>query len=125
MAAGQARKAASRRPSFRMHHTALEFLTGARYFPAAMLRQLLAFLALVTGFAALDAPAQAAVANAASVTLERVDASEHAARRDETVCARRQAKQRRSGEASAPCKGQRPITIYLPSVHLGPDRARE
>lgn len=45
-----------------------------------MLRQLLAFLALVTGFAALDAPAQAAVANAASVSVERSGDAEQTAR---------------------------------------------
>lgn len=90
-----------------------------------MLRQLLAFLALVTGFAALDAPAQAAVANAASVSVERSGDAEQTARPGEIACVPRQAKQRRAGEAVIPCRRQRPIVIYLPSVHLGPDRARE
>lgn len=90
-----------------------------------MVRQLLAFLALLTGFAALNAPVQAAVASAASVTVERADDTQQTARRDDTACAQRQAKQRRAGQTVTPCKGQTPVVIYLPSVHLGPDRARE
>ena len=90
-----------------------------------MLRQLLTFLALLPGFAALDAPAQAAVASTASVTVQRSGESEQAPRAADATCAQRQAKQRRAGTAVLPCKGQRPIVIYLPSVHLGPDRARE
>ena len=89
-----------------------------------MLRQLLAFLALVTGFAALYAPAQAAVASSASVEVQQSAETVKAAKSAETACARRQKAQRMRGETVTPCASQS-IVVFLPTVHFGADRARE
>jgi len=89
-----------------------------------MLRQLFAFLALVTGFAALSAPAQAAVASSAGVEVQQAAETAKAAKSAETACARRQKAQRMRGETVTPCASQ-PIVVYLPTIHFGADRAHE
>ena len=89
-----------------------------------MLRQLLAIFAFLTGFAALCGPAQAAVASSADVAVQRSSESESGTKTADTICAKRQAAQRRRGEKVAPCPTG-PVVIFIPNVHLGPDRALE
>ncbi|MDG6079786.1 hypothetical protein E3U23_11355 [Erythrobacter litoralis] len=89
-----------------------------------MLRQLLAFLALITGFAALYAPAQAAVASSANVEVQRTAEAEPGTQTVDAACLRRQKAQRLRGETPSPC-ASKPVVVYLPTVQLGPDRARE
>ncbi len=104
-------------------YCALEFSDEPRYVNEPM-RQLLAFLALITGFAAFYAPAQAAVGNAANVEVQRPAEGEQPTKMSGTACARRQRAQRSGGQPVTPCASQ-PVVIYLPTVQFGPDRALE
>ena len=90
----------------------------------AMLRRLLACLALLTGLAAAGAPAQAAVAVSSASRME-ASAAEGAATRDQAAAApAKRAVPRKV--ASAPAAGPLLRTIFrVPTVQLGGDRARE
>ncbi|MXO46878.1 hypothetical protein GRI69_01205 [Erythrobacter vulgaris] len=91
-----------------------------------MLRQLLALIALLTGLAAIGAPVQAAVNSAVGVGVEQPSDSRETETRDaQNVCADKQRKQKLRGEKVTPCKKQEPVTVYIPSVMLGADRAFE
>lgn len=91
-----------------------------------MLRQLLALIALLTGLAAVGAPVQAAVNSAVGVGVEQPSDSRDAETRDaQNVCADKQRKQKLRGEKVTPCKKQEPVTVYIPSVMFGADRAFE
>ncbi|MBA4764358.1 hypothetical protein [Qipengyuania huizhouensis] len=91
-----------------------------------MLRQLLALLALLTGLAAIGAPVQAAVNSAVGVGVEQPSDSRDTETRDaQNVCADKQRKQKLRGEKVTPCKKQEPVTVYIPSVMFGVDRAYE
>ena len=92
--------------------------------PADMLRRLIACLALLTGIAATGAPAHAAFVGAVS---ERVASSDCSRAADEARC--RCIQQRRNqgdrDENPRECKPRRTITIVIPTVQYGPDRAHE
>lgn len=91
-----------------------------------MLRQLLALIALLTGLAAIGAPVQAAVNSAVGVGVEQPSDSRDTETRDaQNVCADKQRKQKLRGEKVTPCKKQEPVTVYIPSVMFGADRAYE
>ncbi len=91
-----------------------------------MLRQLLALIALLTGLAAMGAPVQAAVNSAVGVGVEQPsDARDTETRDAQNVCADKQRKQKLRGEKVTPCKKQEPVTVYIPSVMFGADRAYE
>lgn len=91
-----------------------------------MLRQLLALLALLTGLAAIGAPVQAAVNSAVGVGVEQPSDSRDTETRDaQNLCADKQRKQKLRGEKVTPCKKQEPVTVYIPSVMFGVDRAYE
>lgn len=105
-------------------YCALEISAEPRYVNDRMLRQLLAFLALITGFAAFYAPAHAAVGSSANVEVQRSAEPEQMTKAAGIACARRQRAQRLRGETVTPCALQ-PIVVYLPTVQFGPDRAHE
>lgn len=93
-----------------------------------MLRQLLALLALLTGLAAIGAPVQAAVNSAVGVGVgveQPSDSRDTETRDAQNVCADKQRKQKLRGEKVTPCKKQEPVTVYIPSVMFGADRAYE
>lgn len=90
-----------------------------------MLRRLLACLALITGLAAAGAPAHANVAGAVAAQLEMAERVEDSTRSEEQSCADRQRQQRQKGVKVTPCKPSEPVTIYIPTVQFGPDRAFE
>ncbi|MEW4448170.1 hypothetical protein [Qipengyuania sp. JC766] len=89
-----------------------------------MFRRLIACLVLLTGLAAVNAPAHAA---ALGSTAQAAAAQECTPGSEEQRCRCRSAKEagdRKPGERG-PCKVRKPIVIYLPTVQLGPDRALE
>lgn len=91
-----------------------------------MLRQLLALIALLTGLAAIGAPVHAAVNSAVGVGVEQPSDPRDTEIRDaQNVCADKQRKQKLRGEKVTPCKKQEPVTVYIPSVMFGADRAFE
>lgn len=99
-------------------------MAGRTYLRWTMLRRLLACLALVTGLAAVGAPAQASFAEALE-QLEIASSQSDKAKTPAEECEARQQAQRKRGLKPAPCADERPVTIYLPTVMFGPDRALE
>ena len=90
-----------------------------------MFRQLLALIALLTGLAAIGAPAHAAINGGASSAIEQSDSRTSETREARDACAQKQRKQKLRGEKVTPCKKQEPVTVYIPSVMFGADRAYE
>ena len=90
-----------------------------------MLRQVLALIALLTGLAAMGAPVQAAVNGAVTSAVEQSDSREAEPHDTESPCAAKQRKQRERGEKVRPCAKQETVTVYIPSVMFGADRAFE
>ncbi|EDL48076.1 hypothetical protein [Erythrobacter sp. SD-21] len=91
-----------------------------------MVRQLLALIALLTGLAAMGTPVQAAVNSAVGVGVERpTDSRDTESRETQNACTEKQRKQELRGERVTPCKPQEPVTVYIPSVMFGVDRAYE
>jgi hypothetical protein len=95
------------------------------YLTRTMLRRILACLALITGLAAVGAPAEARM---------MLDYGQQAESSPTTSQGSQQAPcsnppQRTSAQGkvvSQPgCAPRRPIVIYIPTVQLGPDRAHE
>jgi hypothetical protein len=93
------------------------------YLGRTMLARLLACLALVTGLAAVGAPASAAVVQSAS---QQVEAASQAPSKTAACTA---SEPRSAGTASDPaqvkCRARKPVVIYIPTVQFGPDRAFE
>ena len=90
-----------------------------------MLRRFLALLALLTGLAALSAPVHAAVSSAVDAAVEQASTRGQDNRDTQEACAEKQRKQKLRGEKVTPCKPQEPVTIYIPAVMFGADRAFE
>lgn len=90
-----------------------------------MLRQLLALIALLTGIAAMGAPVQAAVNGAVNSAVTQTDARESDPRDQRAPCPVKKREQKVRGEKEPPCVRQEPVTVYIPSVMFGPDRAFE
>ena len=90
-----------------------------------MLRRLFACLALLTGLAAVGAPAHAAIVEVVGPQVEMTQRVEDGTRTEESPCAERQRQQRQKGARVTPCRNSEPITIYIPTVQFGPDRAFE
>ncbi|MBY6217376.1 hypothetical protein [Qipengyuania aquimaris] len=90
-----------------------------------MRRQLLALLALLTGLAAVDVPAHAALGGEIGVGFEQSASGASDAREAKCPCEEKQRKQKLRGEKVTPCKKQEPVVIYLPTVQFGADRAYE
>ena len=94
------------------------------YLRLAMLRRLLACLAIATGLAAVSAPAQAALYQGLSAQLEQGEKAGET-KRAECECQERQRAQRLRGEKPTPCDTAKPLRIYIPTVQFGADRAYE
>ena len=47
------------------------------------------------------------------------------ARSAESACVEKQRKQRLRGERITPCRAPETVTVYVPTIQLGPDRAHE
>lgn len=90
-----------------------------------MLRRLLACLALLTGLAAVGAPAHATIVEVVGAQVEMSQRVEDDTRDEDTACAERQRQQRLRGVKVTRCRSSEPVTIYIPTVQFGPDRAFE
>lgn len=93
------------------------------YLVPKMITRFLALLALLTGLAAFGAPAQAFETTSSVGVEQRADQDD--AKDAQSPCADRQRKQKSRTEKLAPCKPQQPVTIYIPTVLFGSDRAFE
>ena len=88
-----------------------------------MLRQVLAFLALLTGLTAVGVPVQAYDNNVRIGVEQRADPDD--VKDAQNACEDKQRKQKSRTDKMTPCKKQQPVTIYIPTVMFGPDRAFE
>ena len=95
------------------------------YLGRAMLRRLLACLAIITGLAAAGTPAHASVVELIGATVEQSRSADEPAKTEAEICAARQRLQRERGQKVTPCPTATPVKIYIPSVYLGSDRAFE
>ena len=94
------------------------------YLHDAMLRRILTLLALLTGLAAVGTPAHALV-HQAETGVELASGSERAIKRE--ACARVSAvRQALAAPRREPdCRDVRGVTIVIPTVQMGSDRAYE
>lgn len=95
------------------------------YLTRTMLRRILACLALITGLAALGTPAEARMRLDFGQQIENSPAVSQGSQ--QAPCSTLPQRTSTQGKvASQPdCAPRRPIVIYIPTVQLGPDRARE
>ena len=90
-----------------------------------MLRQLLAFFALLSGLATIGVPVHAAVGGAAGAVFEQSDTREEEPRTKRAPCLAKEPRQRLRDNRPDPCVRPASVTIYVPTVMFGPDRAYE
>lgn len=94
-------------------------------FSSAMLRRILACLALITGLAAVGTPADArmTVVQAQSI----VDGAQTQQGSTSAPCeeAKQKAALRGKVATQSACKPRRPVVIFIPTIQFGPDRALE
>lgn len=90
-----------------------------------MLRQLFALLALLSGLAAVGAPAQAAVNTAVGIGLEQTAGVEVAPKSGKPNCTDREGDQKVRADKATPCRPAPTVVIVVPTVMFGPDRAFE
>jgi hypothetical protein len=90
-----------------------------------MLRRLLACLALITGLAAVGTPAEARMMLDFGQQVENSPAVSQGSQ--PSSCSTNLQRPNAQGKTATPsgCAPRRPIVVYLPTVQLGPDRARE
>ena len=98
-------------------------MTISTYLRRTMIARFLAFLALLTGLAALGAPAQAFDSAVGIGVEQRADQDD--AKDAQAQCAEKQRKQKSRTDKLTPCKQQQPVTVYIPTVMFGADRAYE
>lgn len=103
----------------------VDALPATHYLKSSMLRRLLACLALITGLAAGGAPAHANIVDSLASTLELTQRADKATKGEACTCADRQRQQRLRGERVTPCKPSESVTIVIPTVMMGVDRAYE
>lgn len=95
------------------------------YLNRAMLRRLLACLALITGLAATGTPAHARMMLDYGQQVENSASSTQGSA--QTPCNLPSQRVNAQGRTVVQpgCPPRKPIVIYIPTVQLGPDRARE
>ena len=96
------------------------------YLPAAMLKRLLTCLALITGLAAVATPATAGFAEAIAEQMQSSAPASQPGKSAECPCAsQRSAVDGKKGQPADCRKRTRQVTIVLPTVQFGADRALE
>lgn len=95
------------------------------YLAAAMLRRILACLALITGLAAIGTPAHARMNAVVAQQVE--DCAPGLPGRPAAVCNSGGTAAEEAARTVLPVKSRprRPVLIYIPTVQYGPDRAWE
>jgi hypothetical protein len=90
-----------------------------------MLRRLLACLALLTGLAAIGAPANPALAEAVTGEIGASVLAQQAERSQDCPCNSARRDQQSRTEREPACPPKRTLRIYVPTVQFGADRAYE
>jgi len=90
-----------------------------------MLTRLLACLALITGLAAAGTPANAAFAQALSAEVSDRAEEAQPGKTQRCEAAARKSKLPAKADPAPGCKVRKAVTIYIPTVQFGPDRAFE
>ncbi|MGX7952305.1 hypothetical protein ACWPM1_07020 [Tsuneonella sp. HG249] len=102
----------------------MDGMLGKVYLSRTMLRRILACFALITGLATVGSPAQARMMAVMSQSV--VEGSQTQAQSTSTACEivppRAELRNRATKE---PCRPRKPVVIVIPTIQLGPDRARE
>jgi hypothetical protein len=94
------------------------------YLTRSMLRRILACLALITGLAAVGTPAEARMMLDYGQQTESSPTASQGSQ--QSPCSVPQRTNAQGKVISQPgCAPRKPIVIYIPTVQLGPDRARE
>jgi hypothetical protein len=100
-------------------------MSGKAYLGRTMLARLLACLALITGLAAVGAPAQAAMLQASSQQVASGGQQAQPGKTDSCAEADQRNVQSATRDGPARCGSRKRVIIYLPTVLFGPDRAFE
>ncbi|MCB2087497.1 MAG: hypothetical protein KDD98_01565 [Sphingomonadaceae bacterium] len=91
-----------------------------------MIRRLLACLALITGLAAVNAPAHASFVAAVAEQAQSSTSTAQPGKAQSCTCEDRRAAKGTKGTDSSQCRTRtKPVTIYIPTVQFGADRAFE
>lgn len=90
-----------------------------------MLRRLIALLALLTGLFAAAVPAQASIGHMVGVAAEANQQADDNDSGTPVSCAERQRQQKLRGQRVTPCRPAETVTVFIPAIQLGVDRARE
>ncbi|MFA9201413.1 MAG: hypothetical protein ACEQR8_09565 [Cypionkella sp.] len=100
-------------------------MPGKAYPSRIMLRRLLAIFALVTGLTAVGTPAQARMMAVMSQSV--AESAQTPAANPSTACeiAPQRANLRSRAAPQTNCRPRPPVVIVIPTIQLGPDRARE
>ena len=95
------------------------------YLTGTMLRRILACLALITGLAAIGTPVEACMMLDMGQQVENTPTVSQGSQ--QTPCSVLPQRTTAQGRVVMPagCAPRKPIVIYIPTVQLGPDRARE
>ncbi len=95
------------------------------YLGRTMLRRVLTCLALITGLAAVGAPASAALIEALSEQVDTRKSQQQQGSTEDCECRGEHGTATNKRERLAKCKPRKPVTIYIPTVQFGADRAFE
>ena len=90
-----------------------------------MLKRLLTFLAIITGLTAVGAPVHVSAAGTLGVALEQSQRADQPAKGDLATCEERERQRKARGEKARPCRPASTVTVVIPTVMFGPDRAFE
>ena len=103
----------------------MDGMLGKAYLTRAMLRRILACLALITGLAAIGTPAEARMMLDNARQMETAPGVSQGSQ--QVPCSPSPQRTNAQGKAIAQpgCQPRRPIVIYIPTVQFGPDRAFE
>jgi hypothetical protein len=95
------------------------------YLTRTMLRRILACLALITGLAAIGTPAEARMMVDFGQQVENSPTASQGSQQAPCSDLPQRANSRGKPVLQRGCAPRKPIVIYIPTVQLGPDRARE
>jgi hypothetical protein len=100
-------------------------MAAKAYLTRAMLRRILACLALITGLAATGTPAQARMMLDFGHQVENSSTAPQGSQ--QAACSALPQRVNAQGKTITQpgCAPRKPIVIYIPTVQFGPDRARE
>ncbi|WP_229658471.1 hypothetical protein [Tsuneonella deserti] len=95
------------------------------YLSSAMLRRILACLALITGLASIATPAEARMMLEFGQQVENSPAVSQGGQQAACNTTAQRTTTQAKAAAKRACTPRRAIVVYIPTVQLGPDRARE